>query len=144
MRSKRSYSELRLLKICTKCEVESKPLVTKSYCADCQKIQMKSVNKYNKKIRTEVLAHYGGQCACCGEDNYEFLQIDHINCDGAEHRRFTNRAVIHHWIKRNGFPEEFRVLCANCNISMGIYGYCPHELERERRRKARLDKLDKT
>lgn len=37
----------------------------------------------------------------------------------------------YHWIKRNGFPAGFRVLCLNCNFARGIYGRCPHEREGE-------------
>jgi hypothetical protein len=35
------------------------------------------------------------------------------------------------WLKRQGWPEGFQVLCHNCNSSKGYYGYCPHEKERE-------------
>lgn len=30
------------------------------------------------------------------------------------------------WLKRNDWPKGFRVLCHNCNSSLGYYGYCPH------------------
>ena len=37
------------------------------------------------------------------------------------------------WRQQN--PEQaakiFQVLCHNCNMSKGFYGYCPHEKERE-------------
>ena len=43
----------------------------------------------NKKNRLQVLSHYSPslKCQCCGENHYEFLTIDHINGDGAKHRR---------------------------------------------------------
>jgi hypothetical protein len=31
------------------------------------------------------------------------------------------------WLKRNGYPKGFRVLCHNCNSARGLYGYCPHK-----------------
>ena len=40
--------------------------------------------------RLRVLRHYSGgsmQCACCGETEVDFLGIDHIDGDGAQHRR---------------------------------------------------------
>jgi hypothetical protein len=30
------------------------------------------------------------------------------------------------WLKRNNYPTGFRVLCHNCNLAIGFYGYCPH------------------
>ena len=30
-----------------------------------------------------------------------------------------------------GFPKDkYRLLCHNCNQSMGWYGYCPHQKEK--------------
>jgi hypothetical protein len=29
-------------------------------------------------------------------------------------------------LARNGFPDGYRVLCHNCNMALGQYGYCPH------------------
>jgi hypothetical protein len=63
---------------------------------------------------------------CCGESHYEFLTIDHVNGDGADHRRETNNEDIYRWLERNNFPPGFRVLCMNCNFALGYHGYCPH------------------
>ncbi len=82
-----------------------------------------------RRLRVLVFDAYGGAvCACCGEDRYEFLTIDHIAGNGAEHRRKNVKAKndIYHWLKKEGFPPGFRVLCMNCNFSLGYHGYCPH------------------
>jgi hypothetical protein len=91
-------------------------------------------NIYNKKIRLIVLQFYSAPipfCNCCGEKQYEFLSIDHINGGGNEHRRtFTKDGKggnIYHWLKRNDFPPGFQILCHNCNMSKGFYGQCPHK-----------------
>jgi hypothetical protein len=73
------------------------------------------------------LKHYGGKCACCGEERREFLSIDHINGGGAKHRKEIHRASLYFWLIKNNFPDAFRILCHNCNQAMGIYGYCPHK-----------------
>lgn len=78
-------------------------------------------------LRKLVLEHYGGKCACCGETRYEFLAIDHINGDGRIHRRSVPGSRICRWLRKNNFPEGFRILCHNCNQSLGHYGYCPHQ-----------------
>ena len=82
--------------------------------------------------RIQCLIAYGTVCACCGEDHYEFLAVDHIHGKGHEHRAALRRAgtVLYRWLVKNNFPPGFRVLCHNCNSALGFYGYCPHERER--------------
>lgn len=83
---------------------------------------------WRTELRSTVLAHYGGRCVCCGETGMHFLAIDHIDGGGHQHRSADPSAhTITLWLKRNGFPPGFRVLCHNCNTARGVYGYCPHE-----------------
>lgn len=82
---------------------------------------------YRYKIKRQTIDHYGGCCACCHNDDFKCLSIDHIGAGGAEHRRIIgNGSVIYRWLRNNHYPSGFRVLCMNCNISFGSYGYCPH------------------
>ena len=86
--------------------------------------------KYNRKIKLEVLSHYGGVppvCACCDERAIEFLTIDHIEGGGNKHRREIGRRNIYSYLKKGDWPLGFRVLCMNCNFALGHFGYCPHE-----------------
>lgn len=87
-----------------------------------------------EKIRKEILSYYSNdklECACCGEDEYEFLSIDHINNDGAEHRREINvkgGMDMYMWIKKNEFPNIFQILCHNCNwLKRHPSGICIHK-----------------
>ncbi len=83
----------------------------------------------HRKLRQEVLNAYGGKCACCGETQYEFLAIDHIDGNGAAHRRENKLAkgtAFYYWLRREDWPEGFQVLCHNCNQAKGWYGQCPH------------------
>lgn len=85
-------------------------------------------NKKNRqRMRLEALEHYGGECVCCGETIKEFLCFDHINNNGSEHRKKMKDRSIAPWLKRNNYPKGFQVLCHNCNIAKGVYGYCPHK-----------------
>jgi hypothetical protein len=81
-------------------------------------------------LKLEVIGHYGGKCACCGELHIEFLVIDHVNGEASFHKSQTGKshsgARLYHFLKREGYPEGYRVLCASCNTSLAIYGYCPH------------------
>lgn len=90
--------------------------------------------KYRQRLRQQVFEAYGGTvCACCGDTHEEFLTIDHINGDGADHRREIGKSTykLHLWLKNSGFPGGFRILCMNCNFSFGMRGYCPHDKEQK-------------
>lgn len=70
-----------------------------------------------EKLKDLVFTAYGGYiCIQCGEERKECLTIDHINNDGAEHRKKDGRK-IYKWLADNDYPLGFQVLCYNCNIS---------------------------
>jgi len=93
--------------------------------------QIAKRSRYYGKLRREAYAAYGGRCACCGESRFEFLTIDHIKGDGAEHRKtVAPGSRILQWLQQRGWPkEDFQLLCWNCNCAKGIRGGCPHESE---------------
>jgi hypothetical protein len=76
-----------------------------------------------------VYSFYGDRCACCGETESAFLTVDHVNRDGAEHRKDKNAARdIYSWIVLNDFPDDFQLLCFNCNCGRERNGgVCPHQ-----------------
>jgi len=115
-----------------------------SWCKECHSLYSKERRSKNKEfflaseaerrknIRTEVLFHYGGnppKCNCCGESIIEFLCIDHVDGGGNKHRKQISLigSNFYFWLKRNGFPKGYQVLCHNCNMAKGFYGRCPHE-----------------
>jgi hypothetical protein len=62
-----------------------------------------------EECRTLIFNHYGWFCACCGST--ENLTIDHVNRDGAQHRRELSRKLtLYRWDYRQGFPAEFQTL----------------------------------
>ena len=83
----------------------------------------------NQRLKVEAIYAYGNQCTCCGETELEFLAIDHVNGGGSAHRKEIKKngtGNFYLWLKDNGFPLGFRVLCHNCNFAIGKYGICPH------------------
>src|SRR5579859_5436767 len=83
-------------------------------------------------VKALVYRAYGGYiCACCGETDKGFLSIDHINNDGAAHRKMIgNRGGIgvYYWLYNNNFPPGFQILCYNCNLGRARNnGICPHK-----------------
>ena len=94
--------------------------------------------EYRKKLRLDILNAYSNndpKCACCGESNLGFLTIDHIDDNGAEHRRSISKSGrrcgwgLNQWLRRNNYPKGFQILCFNCNCGKHIYRKCPHMLE---------------
>lgn len=84
----------------------------------------------NRRIKEEVLRHYGGRCHCCKESTLMFLTIDHINNDGNKHRKEINRTGhgFLKWLRTNDYPGGYRVLCFNCNCGRSANGgICPHK-----------------
>ena len=91
----------------------------------------------------------GRACSCCGESCFVFLQIDHINNDGAVCRKRMDR-----WPRKRkggrigwgtaqqddlyksiiaGNTDGLQLLCANCNWGKARNGgICPHSEERAR------------
>lgn len=86
--------------------------------------------EYTKALRLEVFNGYGGAfCRCCGESEYVFLTIDHMNNDGAAHRREVGRGLgVFRWLRDNGFPPGYQVLCWCCNEARRLVGVCPHQI----------------
>lgn len=115
----------------------------KVYCSSCA-TKLKAKRTQDK---LDAFNAYGGPvCVCCGETTLEFLSMDHINNDGASHRKHIaasntyrrnkgdwngSGVDIYAWLRRNGYPEGFQVLCMNCNFAKGKYGECPHTKSNE-------------
>lgn len=86
---------------------------------------------WHSKLRRETIGAYGGRCACCGEDDWRFLTVDHTHSNGAEHRKMRH-GKIYSFLKQHNFPQgPYQLLCMNCNWAKGIYGRCPHEMDRD-------------
>lgn len=76
----------------------------------------------------EIFEHYGNKCSCCGETEFLFLQLDHIDNDGSEHRKAVKSNYIYAWVRKNNFPDTLQLLCANCNWGKQMNkGVCPHK-----------------
>jgi hypothetical protein len=108
----------------------------KSRLGQSQSYDAVYTRKYKQKLRHDILVHYSGglpTCSCCGEKHEEFLSIDHINGDGADHRRMIGGwGATYRWLISNDFPPGFQVLCMNCNFAKGHNsGGCPHKKSAE-------------
>jgi hypothetical protein len=96
---------------------------TSEKAVTCSQCRADRRRQENRALRKAVLDLLGGKCACCGVEEYVFLDIDHVNNDGAEDRRRT--AGVATWRLALVEPARFQVLCRNCNWAKA-QGGCPH------------------
>jgi len=94
----------------------------------------RAAKKYRRSLKLEAIEVYGGRCQCCGEDELAFMTLDHVENNGAEHRRelkelgVKGSAAFYKWLKNNQWPKGYQVLCFNCNVGRHINGgVCPHQ-----------------
>jgi hypothetical protein len=127
--AKRRYSDRQQKGLCTECKSPVAP--DKQTCEECAAHRRLYTNKKNAESKLEAFTAYGGQfCACCGEDGLQFLQLDHINNDGAARRKSGEDGLgptLYKQLRCRGYPSGYQVLCANCNWAKDHNGgVCPH------------------
>lgn len=85
----------------------------------CQSCRSERRRQDRASMREAVLRMLGSECVCCGESEPVFLDLDHVNGDGAgDRRRATWRSALQD-------PDRFQILCRNCNWAKYMGG-CPH------------------
>ena len=113
-----------LTKICSNC---LKPAPLRAFCSDLRKSDGKT---YTCK-----------DCNNCGEAEFRFLTLDHVNNDGAKHREELRRETssrgrtsgrsrdILVWARDNNYPKSLQLLCYNCNCgkARNPAKECPHK-----------------
>ena len=115
-------------------------------CSSCLLVNLMSSIKYREKqseeikerhrirrerIKDETFKAYGGwKCTCCGNDRKECLSLDHVEGGGGRHRRsIGNGHTFYQWLRKNGYPKGYRILCMSCNFAKRYKKECPHERE---------------
>jgi hypothetical protein len=74
-----------------------------------------AMRAYHASLRAEMITAYGGRCKCCGEKQPLFLELDHTDNNGHEHRRLIGRSssAIYRYLKKLGWPQEgYQLFCA--------------------------------
>ena len=95
-----------------------------------------ATKRSNVKVKSQMIAAYGGKCVCCGETEPAFLTIDHVNRDRREHLQreglSTAGVSLYRRLRAQGWPKDgLRLLCMNCNFATRFGDPCPHELRKQ-------------
>ncbi len=74
---------------------------------------------YYYRLQHAAIEAYGGyRCSWCGIDEPLVLCLDHVANNGRDHRREIGSIGGHKfykWLRDEGYPDGFQVLCMNCN-----------------------------
>ena len=80
-----------------------------TYCVPCYAALNNDLARRN---RADLIAALGGACERCGFDDPRALQVDHIKGGVRETRPRSGKKWTSHVLAH---PDEFQLLCANCN-----------------------------
>ena len=124
---------------CRRCKVEKDRSSFYKSGRVCKECTGKALHREFAEARLRALRFYSKgvpKCSCCGELRVEFLAFDHINGvkAGSAESGLVIRGRLRNAIRQWKYPDGIRVLCHNCNQSLGFYGYCPHAAEKEKAR----------
>src|SRR6266704_3438712 len=65
------------------------------------------VTAYHRRLRAQVIAALGDRCACCGERESAFLQLDHIRGGGVRHLKVLGSwMAVYRAVRDAGFPKD--------------------------------------
>ena len=106
--------------LCWNCQFRKKNLEAKPLNPTVRQLQKAA---YVQKTKHEILEQYGKICSC-GESDEIVLTLDHVDDDGAEHRRSIDCRGFNFyiWLRKNEYPNNppLKVLCANCQFKKKI------------------------
>ena len=89
--------------------------------------RLKYSHEWREENKRRIFDFYSNgtmKCALCGFPDYRALCLDHIDNNGAEHRKSlsngnrenTSSDTIYLSLIKSNFPSGFQILCHNCNI----------------------------
>jgi len=81
-----------------------------------------------RAFKAEMIAAYGGKCACCGETEPVFLSLEHVNGGGYQERKVGGAMGVWRRLRAEGWPKDgYRILCMNCQFGTKLGRTCPHK-----------------
>lgn len=92
----------------------------RAYMPAYREAHVKELRRYDRNRYLEAkgiaFAALGGRCCLCGEDEQEFLTVDHVSGDGCQGRR--GRREVYLSISRGTGIGSSRLLCRSCSFGL--------------------------
>lgn len=130
---RRKFERIRMRKYRKENPEKVKEIAQRTYRKN-REVLLERKRKHCLEIKKEILNKYGMKCACCGENRFQFLSLDHINGNGNKERKKIKRSGSGYYAymkKNNYYPKHLQILCFNCNMAKAFYKICPHQLDRK-------------
>ena len=110
------YRERKAAGLCANCPTKLPKDSVTVLCKTCRRQKCKTSKKRWDQLRQQAIEAYGGPvCVGCGEDSEDILELDHTDGGGNKHRREIGQGNTYLWLKQQGYPAGYRVLCPTCN-----------------------------
>lgn len=78
--------------------------------------QRQTLHQLLKEAVVNIYTNGEATCRWCGQGDLDVLTVDHIANDGAKHRKTITTGALYRWLRNNGYPSGFQILCFNCNV----------------------------
>lgn len=93
-------------------------------CKECGREKSLELRWENRIVALQIYSDGYMKCELCGIDDIDVLSIDHIGGGGYKHVKENNiKGQFVRWLKRNDYPDGFRILCHNCNHKERMNAY---------------------
>lgn len=128
-RAIRSREERKNRGECIQCGKEA---VTAGRCQKCRSRNLSLSQEIHGARKLQVMSRYGrhGRAQCCWEgctvEDLDMLTLDHVENNGAEHRRSYTKTgrgggtQLYRLLEKQGYPPGYQTLCANHNLKKHI------------------------
>ncbi len=96
------------------------------------KVKTKKRDSYSRFTKSAkiIIARGERECACCGNKNFKWLQIDHIVPPRSKSRENVTK-LARQVVQGKRSDSEYQIFCSNCNFSKKDLKDCPidHSLD---------------
>jgi len=99
--------------------IEERRAYHRKYCKEHSGRVAELARAKQQRLKTKVMAGYGGKCQHCPETMLEMLTLDHVNDDGVTHRAEVKNNM-YRWAIKNNFPPVLQCLCFSCNVKKSL------------------------